>query len=335
MVKYRLVLSAWGGDTVGILYNSFSDEPLLTTINRSRRPLAQELLLRRIIVARSKRGCRMFKFKKHLPSLLGGLAAAALINSVSVPVMADEIYFGNITPSSGLGTAPACTHVSGDGGFVCSNGQTFTSGGSTFTATGFAGPAQFTNPSALTWKPVSAGGVTNDNDESGLGENAIGPQSPAQACTDNPGGGGASTPCEVGVNASVTVASTVALTDVLIGSVQDPERFQIWTGPDAAHLTDFTGTIGLSSSFCQQPPPDGSGAEECLITGLPAGTTVVGLYHLAGNPTTDQSDTLITAVSLVPAPLIGHGLLALLAVGGVLFGAKLLERSKKLGRQFG
>ena len=31
----------------------------------------------------------------------------------------------------------------------------------------------------------------------------------------------------------------------------------------------------------------------------------------------------------VPAPLIGHGLPILIAVGGLLFGAKLLERSKK------
>jgi len=30
----------------------------------------------------------------------------------------------------------------------------------------------------------------------------------------------------------------------------------------------------------------------------------------------------------VPAPVIGHGLFVLLAVGGVLFGGKLLERSK-------
>jgi hypothetical protein len=33
----------------------------------------------------------------------------------------------------------------------------------------------------------------------------------------------------------------------------------------------------------------------------------------------------------VPAPSIGHGILAFLAVGGMLFGGKLLERSKKLG----
>ena len=35
------------------------------------------------------------------------------------------------------------------------------------------------------------------------------------------------------------------------------------------------------------------------------------------------------SVNAVPAPLIGHGLPALLALGGILFGARLRERSKK------
>jgi hypothetical protein len=34
-------------------------------------------------------------------------------------------------------------------------------------------------------------------------------------------------------------------------------------------------------------------------------------------------------VGAVPAPVIGHGLLVLLAVGGVLFGGRLLESLKK------
>jgi hypothetical protein len=36
----------------------------------------------------------------------------------------------------------------------------------------------------------------------------------------------------------------------------------------------------------------------------------------------------ITPVAM-PAPVIGHGLLVLLAVGGVLFGGKLLDDLKK------
>jgi hypothetical protein len=57
--------------------------------------------------------------------------------------------------------------------------------------------------------------------------------------------------------------------------------------------------------------PDITGAGSALITGFAA-----------------------YPVQAVPAPLIGHGLVVVLAVGGVLFGSKLLQRSRK-GRSFG
>jgi hypothetical protein len=256
---------------------------------------------------------------------LGALATMALIAGGTESARADEIYFGNITPSSGLGTAPACTHASGDAGFVCSNGQTFTAEGSTFTATGYSDT--FSTATALTWKPASsAGGVSNSLGESGLGENQIGPQNPAQPCTDNPGVGGPSPVCEIGVNASVAVTSTKPITDMLVGSVQaGAERFQVYAGTSiiGLGLHPFDGV--LSSTNCTAGP-DG---DECLITGLPSGTTVVGVVDLASNPAGAASDVLLTAVSLVPAPPIGHGLFVLLAIGGVLFGGKLLESFKK------
>jgi hypothetical protein len=48
-----------------------------------------------------------------------------------------------------------------------------------------------------------------------------------------------------------------------------------------------------------------------------------------------DSFTLDIVASAVPAPLIDRGLPVLLAMGGLLFGAKLLERGKRHGRQFG
>ncbi len=54
-----------------------------------------------------------------------------------------------------------------------------------------------------------------------------------------------------------------------------------------------------------------------------------------GSGATADSFTLKAGVAAVPAPLIGRGLPLVLAVGGVLFGAKLLERSKKHRLQFG
>jgi len=50
------------------------------------------------------------------------------------------------------------------------------------------------------------------------------------------------------------------------------------------------------------------------------------LYYTAANGTPED---LVTNTVPVPAPLIGHGLLVLLAAGGLLFGAKLFERSNK------
>jgi hypothetical protein len=48
-----------------------------------------------------------------------------------------------------------------------------------------------------------------------------------------------------------------------------------------------------------------------------------------GSGAADDTFTLQIGPAAVPAPLIGHGLPVLLPVGGLLFGAKLLERSKR------
>ena len=49
----------------------------------------------------------------------------------------------------------------------------------------------------------------------------------------------------------------------------------------------------------------------------------------------DHADSFTLQIGAVPAPLIGRGLPLVLAVGGILFGAKLLQRSKKHRLQFG
>jgi len=51
------------------------------------------------------------------------------------------------------------------------------------------------------------------------------------------------------------------------------------------------------------------------------------LFYMSANGLPEMLHTNFTPV--VPAPLIGHGLLVLLAVGGVLLGGKLLESLKK------
>jgi len=258
----------------------------------------------------------MLKFK-FLP-LLGALAVAALTAGATKPAMADEIYFGSLPPPTGCAT----NKVGSDEGFVCGTPLTFSAEGSTFTATGFSDT--FMTSSALTLKDVAS----NGNNESGLGENATGPNtlgaggSNTQACTDEPGTG-IHTECEIGINTSVKLTSTVAITDLLVGSVQAPEIFDVYAGPSGGSLSLFESNV--SASNCTAGP-DGS---ECLISGFAAGTFAVGILDLPSNPTGQASDVLITAVSIVPAPPIGQGFPAVIAIGGLLFGVWAWDRSKK------
>jgi hypothetical protein len=57
--------------------------------------------------------------------------------------------------------------------------------------------------------------------------------------------------------------------------------------------------------------------------------TVAGEATIALANDGPDSFTLFSSTLAVPSPVIGHGLLVLLAVGGVLFGGKLLESFKK------
>jgi hypothetical protein len=83
-------------------------------------------------------------------------------------------------------------------------------------------------------------------------------------------------------------------------------------------------------------------------TGSPPITASVGIFTLTapGFGDVDKvelfpvsqavfvNDITISAPVAAPAPVIGHGLPALLAIGGLLFGAKLLERGKSRRLQF-
>jgi len=57
--------------------------------------------------------------------------------------------------------------------------------------------------------------------------------------------------------------------------------------------------------------------------------TIDGHLYGGGSSTSNNDFQIVSKAFVVPAPLIGHGLSVVLAVGGMLFGAKLLERSKK------
>jgi hypothetical protein len=78
-------------------------------------------------------------------------------------------------------------------------------------------------------------------------------------------------------------------------------------------------------------------ADQLFVTNSTNNT--IGEYTTAGATVnaaliSGLSNPLYIAIAAVPAPVIGHGLPAVLAVGGLLFGAKLWERSKRR-RSFG
>jgi hypothetical protein len=68
-----------------------------------------------------------------------------------------------------------------------------------------------------------------------------------------------------------------------------------------------------------------------LLTGQTSATgSITGTWAFdPANANTFEIDWSGFQLDVVPAPLIGRGLPVLLALGGLLFGAELLERSKR------
>jgi hypothetical protein len=82
----------------------------------------------------------------------------------------------------------------------------------------------------------------------------------------------------------------------------------------------------------------GNGTGEVQTFIVPAGAARLFLADVDGFGwfnNTGAFDVTVNGATPVPAPLIGHGLRVLLAVGGVLFGSKLWERSKRHRLQSG
>jgi hypothetical protein len=247
----------------------------------------------------------MFQFKSQLPPLITALAMVALTGSAGSAKA--DIIFGNFASPPGPGTSVAASNHAD--AFVANNTQAFLSNGVTFTATGFSGAPGGTT-AALTLKTSG-----NGFGESGLGENTGGP--PTTACSDSD--------CEIAGSASVgVVASSAVIHDVIVGSVQATEGFQIWTGT----------VSGSTVSWSTSGSPIFGGTSDCVSAGtdtceviFPSLVQAVAVQNNTTNAA--AGDVLLTELSAVPAPAIGHGLLVLLAVAGVLFGGKLLEHGKR------
>lgn len=265
------------------------------------------------------------------PKLLSVVAAVAMLTlavGVGSPKAAPvEIDFGALTPTGGLG---ACTHVTGDEGLVCANSLSFTANGTTFTATGYQTVTSdtFTTPTALTFKPEDPPVTStphNGYDESGLGENAIGPTSPtATACSDGPD-------CEIGGPggthgfAAVLIQSTIPMDDVVIGSVQTGEKFNVFAGNSTSTLTEIA--TGITGGSCTAGPMGAT----CEISGF--SDTFVGVQS------DGTGDVLVTGVSqacligtpgctLGPPPVVPEpGTLAVLGSALAMFGIARRRKS--------
>jgi hypothetical protein len=114
---------------------------------------------------------------------------------------------------------------------------------------------------------------------------------------------------------------SLTLFEVLTGPAGTPANLLT---PFASFTSNVVGNIGNIAN-------NGNGFADFTLNNvnfdaLPNNTEV--LFHAVWDNATDGAESFFL-ISVVPSPLIGHGLLALLAIGGVLFGGKLVESLKK------
>jgi hypothetical protein len=109
------------------------------------------------------------------------------------------------------------------------------------------------------------------------------------------------------INSIVVDSTNTAVSFKIEGLVGGPGGTVVDTANESLNFALSQQTVNLNWT----------GVDTVAITdfGGPAGTLLLQNVNLTPVP--------------APAPLIGHGLLAVLAIGGVLFGSNLLERSKR------
>jgi len=118
------------------------------------------------------------------------------------------------------------------------------------------------------------------------------------------------------------------------GSLYFADGGSLYTLNTSTGAATLIGPVGAGLTALLQENGTLYGASEAFAPSLSVDTVdpATGAATI-GPDITGAGVTFVTGfapiLSAVPAPAIGHGLPVVLAVGGVLFGAKLLERSRK------
>jgi hypothetical protein len=142
-----------------------------------------------------------------------------------------------------------------------------------------------------------------------------GPYSTSPGPPNHWGVGISTTHCETGTSCiALETAGPFAVGGAPINMIIGP--------PDASGNYSNGNASVVNGHF--SPYIDGTGTFVISDSSITATTTIAGVTFDFGT----GPDTFLAGVA-VPAPRIGHGLFVLLAIGGVLFGGKLLESLKK------
>jgi hypothetical protein len=243
---------------------------------------------------------------KSLSLLAGAIAIAAVTSS---PAMADLVLVGplNLT-GSGFGALPRALTLQSHGGSSTSEsgcvGPGPTVGGGACTVGPSVGgdeapPPKFPKQAAPT---LSSLGITDAN-QIAIVFDAVQAQNPPNQT--------------VMIQDLTLKLYNAAGTTLLTTAVLSPEPLSLVTNPGNG-TTDYLFELNAAEAATFDTKIAGNFADIISLNStisFPSGSAGPESYALVD-------------VATVPAPLIGHGLLVLLAVGGVLFGGKLLERSK-------